>query len=147
MKKALIAYHSRTGKTETMADYIAEGLRIAGIEAVLRKITEIDNELDIVGFDAYIFGCPTYHKDITGGMKQFLFKAELANLTGKIGGAFGSHTHSGESAPMIYDTMMYVFKMNMTTLGPLNLTEAMVISSEGAKACQEYGKAIGEQLR
>lgn len=147
MKKALIAYHSRTGKTEAMADYIAEGLRIAGIEVVLRKISEIDNELDIVGFDAYVFGCPTYHKDITGGMKQFLFKAELANLTGKIGGAFGSHTHSGESAPMIYDTMMHVFKMDMTTLGPLNLTEAKVTSDEGAKACQDYGKAIGEQLR
>jgi flavodoxin len=147
MKKALIAYHSRTGKTETMADYIAEGLRIAGIEVVLKKISEIDNELDIVGFDAYVFGCPTYYKDITVGMKQFLFKAELANLTGKIGGAFGSHTHSGESAPMIYDTMMHVFRMDMTTLGPLNLTEALVISSEGAKACQEYGKAIGEQLR
>lgn len=147
MKKALIAYHSRTGKTETMADYIAEGLRFAGIEVVLKKISEIDNELDIVGFDAYVFGCPTYHKDITGGMKQFLFKAELANLAGKIGGAFGSHTHSGESAPMIYDTMLYVFKMDMTTLGPLNLTEDVVISSEGAKACQAYGKAIGEQLR
>lgn len=146
MKKALIAYHSRTGKTEMMADYIAEGLRIAGIEVVLKKISEIDNELDIVGFDAYVFGCPTYHKDITGGMKQFLFKAELANLTGKIGGAFGSHTHSGESAPMIYDTMMHVFKMDMTTLGPLNLTEAKVLGNEGAKACQDYGKALAEQL-
>ena len=147
MKKALVAYHSRTGKTETMADYIAEGLRMTGVEVVLKKITEIDNELDIVGFDAYVFGCPTYHKDMTGGMKQFLFKAELANLTGKIGGAFGSHTHSGESAPMIYETMMHVFKMDMTTLGPLNLTEAKVLSVDGQKACQDYGKAIGEKLQ
>lgn len=147
MKKALIAYHSRTGKTEIMADYIAEGLRFAGIEVVLKKISEIDNELDIVGFDIYVFGCPTYHKDITGGMKQFLFKAELAGLNGKIGGAFGSHTHSGESASMIYDTMLYVFKMDMTTLGPLALTEAKVLSNEGAKACQDYGKAIGEHLQ
>jgi hypothetical protein len=83
---------------------------------------------------------------MTGGMKQFLFKAELANLVGKIGGAFGSHTHSGESAPMIYDTMQHVFKMDMTDLGPLNLTEAMVGQEAGLKACQDYGKAIGEQL-
>ncbi len=146
MKKALIAYHSRTGKTEAIANHIAEGLRFAAVEVVLKKISEIDNELDIVGYDAYVFGCPTYHKDMTGGMKQFLFKAELANLTGKIGGAFGSHTHSGESAPMIYDTMMHVFKMDMTSLGPLNLTEGMVATAEGLKAGQDYGRALGEQL-
>jgi flavodoxin len=146
MKKVLIVYNSRTGKTEAMANYLAEGLRIAACEVDVTKIADIDSEVGITGYDGYIFGCPTYHKDMTGGMKQFLFKAELANLTGKIGGAFGSHTHSGESAPMIYDTMLHVFKMDMTDLGPLNLTEAMVTGEEGRKACQDYGKAVGEKL-
>jgi flavorubredoxin len=94
-----------------------------------------------------VFGCPTYHKDMTSNMKQFLFLAERANLVGKMGGAFGSHTHSGEAAPMIYDTMQYVFKMDMTTLGPLNLTEEMVKTDDGVKACQQYGRAIGEMLQ
>jgi flavodoxin I len=146
MKKVLVAYFSRTGKTEAMANYIAEGLRIKGLDVEVKKISSIENEKGIIGFDGYVFGCPTYHKDMTSGMKQFLFKAEKANLTGKIGGAFGSHTHSGESAPMIFDTMHHVFKMDMTNLGPLNLTEAMVDSSEGMKACQDYGKALGEKL-
>lgn len=146
MKKVLIVYSSRTGKTESMANYLAEGLRFAACDVEVKKIADIDNELDIIGYDAYLFGCPTYHKDMTGGMKQFLFKAERANLVGKIGGAFGSHTHSGESAPMIYDTMQHVFKMDMTDLGPLNLTEAMVEQDDGLKACQDYGKAIGEKL-
>ena len=146
MKKVLIAYVSRTGKTETMATYIAEGLRISGQEVALKKISTIDDEQGIIGYDGYVFGCPTYHKDMTSGMKQFLFKAERANLIGKIGAAFGSHTHSGESAPMIFDTMEHVFKMEMTNLGPLNLTEAMVDSREGTKACQDYGKAVGERL-
>ena len=146
MKKVLIAYVSRTGKTEAMANYIAEGLRIGGQEVDVKKIAAIENTKGITGYDGYVFGCPTYHKDITSGMKHFLFKAEKANLTGKIGGAFGSHTHSGESAPMIFDTMQHVFKMDMTNLGPLNLTEAMVDGSEGMKACQDYGKALGEKL-
>ena len=146
MKKVLIAYVSRTGKTEAMANYIAEGLRITGQEVDLKKISAIENEKALAGYDGYVFGCPTYHKDMTGGMKQFLFKAEKANLTGKIGGAFGSHTHSGESAPMIFDTMEHVFKMDMTDLGPLNLTEAMVQEGEGMKACQDYGKAVGDKL-
>ncbi|WP_372681258.1 flavodoxin domain-containing protein [Desulfosarcina sp.] len=146
MKKVLIAYVSRTGKTEAMANYIAEGLRIKGKEVDVKKIASIENEKGVVGYDGYVFGCPTYHKDMTSGMKQFLFKAEKANLTGKIGAAFGSHTHSGESAPMIFDTMQHVFKMDMTDLGPLNLTEAMVESGQGMKACQDYGKALGEKL-
>jgi flavodoxin len=146
MKKVLIAYVSRTGNTEAMANYIAEGLRITGKEVELKKISAIENEKGLAGYDGFVFGCPTYHKDMTGGMKQFLFKAEKANLTGKIGGAFGSHTHSGESAPMIFDTMEHVFKMDMTNLGPLNLTEAMVQEGDGMKACQDYGKALGEKL-
>ena len=146
MKKVLIAYVSRTGVTEKMANYLAEGVRMGGHEAELMKTSSIKNEKALSGFDAFIFGCPTYHKDITSGMKQFLFIAEKANLTGKIAGAFGSHTHSGESAPMIFDTMQHVFKMDTVDLGPLNLTEAMMESDEGAKACQQYGKALTEKL-
>lgn len=146
MKKVLVAYVSRSGNTEKMANYIAEGLRITGKEVKVAKISTLQSEKDIEGYDGYIFGCPTYHKDITGGMKNFLFMVEKTNLTGKIGGAFGSHTHSGESAPMIYDTMQHVFKMDTTELGPLNLTEAMLPTDEGLKACQDYGKALGEKL-
>jgi flavorubredoxin len=146
MKKVLIAYVSRTGVTEKMANYLAEGVRMGGQEAELMKTSSIKSENVLSGFDAFIFGCPTYHKDITSGMKQFLFLAEKANLTGKIAGAFGSHTHSGESAPMIFDTMQHVFKMDTMDLGPLNLTEAMMESEEGVKACQQYGKALTEKL-
>ena len=129
-----------------MANYIAEGLRMSACQVDVKPISAIDNEEDISGYDSYVFGCPTYHKDMTGGMKQFLFKAEKAKLVGKFGGAFGSHTHSGESAPMIFDTMLHVFKMDVTDLGPLNLTEAKVLSDEGMKACQAYGKALSEQF-
>ncbi|MDD9300947.1 MAG: flavodoxin domain-containing protein [Desulfobacter sp.] len=146
MKKVLIAYTSRTGTTQTMADYLAEGIRMGGGEVTASKISQLKSEKEVSGYDACLFGCPTYHKDMTGGMKQFLFVAERANLTGKIGGAFGSHTHSGESAPMIYETMQHVFKMDVTELGPLNLTEDMMKTDEGAKACQQYAKALVENL-
>ncbi len=146
MKKVLVAYSSRTKKTKTMANYIAEGLRMSACQVDVKPISAIENEEDLTGYECYVFGCPTYHKDMTGGMKQFLFKAELARLVGKFGGAFGSHTHSGESAPMIYDTMLHVFKMDMTDLGPLNLTEAKVLTDEGMNACQAYGKALAEKF-
>jgi len=146
MKKVLIAYISRNGTTEKMANYLAEGIRISGNEAQLEKISNLKKPEDLSGFHGYVFGCPTYHKDMTGGMKQFLFVAEKANLLGKIGGAFGSHTHSGEAAPMIFETMQHVFKMDVVDLGPLNLTEALMETDEGMRACQDYAKGLCEKL-
>ncbi len=58
MKKILIAYDSKTGRTQKMAETIAQGVRQAGAEAVLRRIGEIGNEKELEGFDGYIFGCP-----------------------------------------------------------------------------------------
>ena len=146
MKKVLIGYVSRTGITGKMADYIAEGIRISGHEANLVKISEIKNEKSLEGYDGYVFGCPTYHRDLTGGMKSFLFLAQKVNMVGKIGGAFGSYTHSGESAQMIYDTMQHVYKMDMTDLGALNVKEGVVSTDEGRRACQDYGKAVGNKF-
>ena len=146
MHKILVAYTSRTGKTEKMAEYIAEGIRFSGHEAVVEKVSAIKNEKQIEGYDGYVFGCPTYHRDLTQGMKTFLFLAEKANLLGKIGGAFCCYTHSGESGPMLYDTMQYVFKMDTVDLGALNLKEAAVETTEGMHACQDYGKAVGQKF-
>ena len=147
MHKVLVAYISRTGMTEKMANFIAEGVRIAGHEADIKKIAGIKTEKELEGYDGYIFGCPTYHRDMTAGMKTFLFLAQKANLTGKMGGAFCSYTHSGESGPMIYDTMQHVYKMDVVDLGSLNLKEHIIDTQEGAKACQDYGKALAAMFK
>lgn len=146
MKKVLVCYLSRTGNTKKMAEFLAEGVRMTGNTAELKKISEIKSGKDFEGYDGFVFGCPTYHRDITEGMKRFLFMAEEAKLVGKIGGAFGSFTHSGESASMIYDTMLYVFKMDMVDLGALDLKEHLLETDEGIQACQDYGKAIGQKF-
>lgn len=146
MKKILVAYDSRTGKTEAMAEYIAEGIRISGNEAVLKRVTAIRNEKDLQGYDGYIFGSPTYHRDMIGTMKTFLFLVQKAKLEGKLGAAFGSYTHSGDAPKLIFDTLENVFKMDMTDLGSFNLLEHLVGTAEGLRACQAYGKAIGEKL-
>ena len=146
MHKILVAYISRTGMTEKMANFIAEGIRMAGHEVELKKIAQIKSEKELEGFDGYILGCPTYHRDMTNGMKTFLFLAQKANLVGKMGGAFCSYTHSGESGSMIFDTMQYVYKMDMVDLGALNLKEHIIDTQEGVKACQDYGKAVASKF-
>ncbi|MDR4509460.1 MAG: flavodoxin domain-containing protein [Candidatus Brocadiaceae bacterium] len=146
MKKVLIVYFSRTGKTEQMAEYIAEGIRFTGNQAEVKNLSEIANEKDLEGYEGYILGSPTYHREIAGNMKTFLFLAQKANLKGKVGGAFGSYTHSGDAPKAIFDTMEHVFKMDMTELGSFNLLEHLVETGEGLRACQDYGKALGKKL-
>ena len=146
MGKVLITYYSRTGKTEKMAEYIAEGIRFSGNSAEIRKLSDIKNEQELEGYDGYAFGCPTYHRDMTANMKTFLFVVDKAKLKGKAGGAFGSYTHSGDAPKYIFDTMEHVFKMDMTPLGSFNLLENLVEGTEGMRACQDYGKSISEKL-
>lgn len=146
MKKVLVAYDSRTGKTERMAQWIAEGIRMGGHEAELKRITQIKNEGELAGYDGYVFGSPTYHRDMIGSMKTFLFLAHKAGLSGKVGGAFGSYTHSGDAAKIIFDTMEHVFKMQMSELGSFNLLEHLVPTQEGMKACHDYGRALASKL-
>jgi len=146
MKRVLIAYVSRTGKTEKMAEYIAEGVRVTGNDAEVKKITEIKNEKGLDEYDGYVFGSPTYHRDMTDGMKTFLFLAQKANLQGKVGGAFGSYTHSGDAPKAIFDTMEYVFKMDVLDLGSFNLKEHIIETDKGLRACQDYGRAVAQKL-
>ena len=121
MKKVLIAYESRTGNTEKMAEYIAEGIRMGGNEVEVKKTNTLKKTDDLKGYDAYVLGCPTYHRDMTEPMKTFLFLVRKAGLKGKLGGAFGSYTHDGNAPAMIFDTMQYVFNMEPFELGPFNL--------------------------
>ena len=146
MGRVLIAYYSRTGKTEKMAEYIAEGVRFSGNSVDIRKLTDIKSEQELDGYDGYILGCPTYHRDMTANMKTFLFLVKKAKLNGKVGGAFGSYTHSGDAPKYIFETMENVFKMDMTSLGSFNLLEHLVEDTEGMRACQDYGKSISEKL-
>ena len=146
MKKVLIAYFSLTGTTQKMAEYIAEGVRFSEQRVTLKKASDIKNAEDLAGYDGYIFGSPTYHRDMAEPMKTLLFLARKANLEGKLGGAFGSYTHDGNAPAMIFDTMQYVFKMEPFVLGPFNLLEAKVAISEGLHACQDYGRVFGEKL-
>lgn len=146
MKKVLLGYVSRTGNTEKMAEYIAEGLRMTGNTVAIKKISELKDAASLEGYDAYIFGSPTYHLEPIQSMKTFLFLLEKVEVEGKLAGSFGSFTHSGNAPKIILDTMEYVFKMKASSLGAFNLLEHKVEAPDGIRGCQDYGKAFGEQI-
>ncbi len=150
MKKVLVAYFSKTGNTEIMAQMIAEGVRITGREADLKKVSEITDEKELNGYDAFVLWCPTYHLDMPEPFKRFLSIAEKAGLQEKIGGAFSSRSHPGGSeggtAATIFEIMESRLKMKMTNLGPFNLEGGLTVQVQDMHTCQEYGKSIGKML-
>jgi flavodoxin len=152
MKKVLIAYFSSTGMTETMAQYIAEGVRFSGHSAVVKKIRDVGDVSEVVGYDGYIFGSPTFSLDLPKPVKAFLSVVQKAKLEGKMGGAFGSYRHDvsyqhDSYAPaIIFRILQTEDNMRPFELGAFNLKEDSVETREGMKACQDYGRVFGERL-
>jgi len=143
MSRALIVYSTRTGQTRRIAELIAEGLRFSAVEVTMKDVTEIKREMELTGYDIYVFGSSTYHGTMMDRMKTFLFLAERAGLKGAKGGAFGSYGWSGEAAERIYDTMKNVFGMDMAH-GPLMLKGGSV--DGGIKVAQDYGRELAAKL-
>jgi len=143
MAKVLVVFTTRTSETKNIAELIAEGIRFTGAEATVANVTGIKKEVDLEGYDAYVFGSATYHGQMMQGMKTMLFLAEKVNLEGKAGGSFGAFGWSGEAPGRIFDTMTNIFKMDMVS-GPLRLKSASL--GGGIQMCQDYGKEIGKKL-
>ena len=139
MGKALIVYATRSGQTKNIAQLIAEGMRIAGMEVDLKSATEIKKAEDLGGYDAYVLGSATYHGGMMESMKQLLFLAEKAGLEGKCGGSFGAFGWSGEAPERIFNTMKHVLNMNMAG-DCLRLKSASL--QGGIPMAQDYGKQM-----
>ena len=152
MKRVLIAYFSLTGVTEKMADYVAEGVRFSGHEAVVKQIEDIKDTAALAGYDGCIFGSPTFSLDIPKPVKMFLSNAEKVNFAGKLGGSFGpyihdnSYQHDTHAPAIIFDILQSEHKMKPFELGPFSLKEELAETSEGMKACQDYGRVFVETL-
>lgn len=144
MKKALIVYATRTQNTKGIAELIAEGLRMSGVEVTLMNAN--DPKLENIKFDDYdaiVLGSATYHGEMMQHMKTLLFRLESANLSGKVGGAFGAYGWSGEAPVRIFDTMANVFGMKMVS-GPLRLKSPSI--GGAIQMAQAYGKEIAKAM-
>ena len=152
MKKVLIVYFTTTGTTEKMAEYIAEGVRIGGGQAVTKSLSTIRATSDITGYDGYIVGSPTFSLDAPAPVKKFLDLAGKAGLNGKAVGTFGPFTHDvgyqhdSHAPSIILDSLQRDAGMKPFELGPFALKEDAVGTGDGMKACHDYGRIFGEKL-
>ena len=144
MNKILILYYSRTGNTEKMAKAVEEGVKkIDGVEVDLMYHVALE---DLADYDAIVVGVPTYHHDMTVGIKKLFEDAAVknVNLKDKIGAAFGSYGWSGEAPKLILEIMKNRFAMSIIEM-PLHIK--YVPDSAGLDKCREFGKRITEKTR
>ncbi|WP_244834014.1 NAD(P)H-dependent oxidoreductase [Clostridium sp. BJN0001] len=88
--KIAILYVSRTGKTEKVANLIAEGTkRVDNIEVKTMNIDNIDKDY-LKEADGIIFGTPTYYANMSWELKKWFDESGSLNLEGKLGAVFST---------------------------------------------------------
>jgi NAD(P)H dehydrogenase (quinone) len=126
MAKVLVLYYSSYGHIERMAEAVAEGVRKADSDAVIKRVPELvpdelarklgyklDQKAPIVTvdelprYDAIIFGTPTRYGNMTAQMKNFLDQTGQlwlsGALVGKVGSVFSSTAsqHGGQESTIL----------------------------------------------
>lgn len=126
MTKVLVLYYSSYGHIEQMASAVAEGVREAGAEAVIKRVPELVPEdvakashfkldqaapiatvAELPDYDAIILGVPTRFGNMPAQMKNFLDQTgglwAQGKLIGKVGSVFTSTAtqHGGQESTIL----------------------------------------------
>lgn len=126
-----------------MANAVADGAKNAGTPD-LELTYHVDAE-DLANFGAILIGAPTYHHDMPIDMKTLFEEAaaKSVNLTGKVGGAFGSYGWSGEAPKRLLEIMKNKFEMQV--IEPPLLAK-YVPDGTMLDKCRALGKQVSETL-
>jgi len=147
MKKLAVVYHSGYGHTQTLAQSIAKGASIEGLEVNLEELEDI-NHLD--DFDAMVFGSSTYMGAVSGQFKMFMDKSSGAffnrNWQNKIAAGF---TNSGSLSGDKFNTLMqltaFAAQHGMIWIGQNEMNESAFegMTSGDATAVNRMGSTLG----
>ena len=119
----LVAYYSRSGNTERMAEAVAKGSsRVPGVKTVIKKVEEVTKD-DLNAADGIVLGSPTYFANLPGKMKMAIddwsWKMK-ADLTDKVGGAFATGGgQMGGKEHVVVSLLLFMINNRMVVGGPL----------------------------
>ncbi len=102
MLKVLVIYYSKSGHTESMAEWIADAITEEGLEVVCKKVEDA-NPAELLDTDAVVLGSPTYYGTMAAEMKKFLDDSikHHGKLEGKVGAAFATANAMGQETTVI----------------------------------------------
>ncbi|WP_138494228.1 flavodoxin [Paenibacillus pinistramenti] len=146
MSKVLIVYASLTGNTEEIAELIAEGIRAAGSEAVL-KMVEDCNAAEFLNYDALMLGAYTWGDgELPDEFIDFIEEMEELDLKGRTAAAFGS----GDTGYRIYCGAVDQLESKLEELGAVLAQPSLKIeygpNQEEKGLCREFGVMFIQSL-
>ena len=108
--QVLVAYHSLSGNTETMAQSVVDGAEaVPGTRVLLHGVEEVTEKV-LFGSDALIVGSPVYWSNMSGEVKTFFDRWQFEfgvfpefKMRNKVGAAFatGGQVSSGKEVTML----------------------------------------------
>ena len=140
MSKIAIVFWSGTGNTETMANYIAEGVRAAGGEVEMFGPSDFTaGQLD--AFSAVAFGCPAMGSEVLEEDEfEPMFTAVESSLRGKNIALYGSYGWGDGEWMRDWRDRCNNAGANLLDENGLIVNEAP--DAEGAEACKEVGRRL-----
>lgn len=152
MVSILVAYDTKYGNTQRVAETIAEGLNTAReVKATVLNIKKVDAKT-IAAFDALLVGCPTHMGGPTRTAKKFIERLGKLKLEGKRIAVFDTYiTADFEKGVQKMEALVREKAPSLTIASPgLSIKVAgmkgPIVNGELAK-CQEFGKRFAAQLR
>lgn len=130
MKKLAVIYHSAHGHTAHIAAQVAAGARAAGdIEVHLLEAGDLaKSPQDLVDFDGFVFGSPTYLGGVSGPFKMFMDSTgglwKRHQLKGKLASGFTvSSLPSGDKQSTLLSMFVFAMQHGMIWVGNAILPE------------------------
>jgi multimeric flavodoxin WrbA len=124
MTKLAIIYHSAHGHTEHIARRVLEGAQqVEGVEAHLIKAEDMGTRPnDLVDFDGFIMGSPTYLGGVSGQFKSFMDSTGRLwgkqGLKGKLAAGFTvSSLPAGDKQSTLMSMFVFAMQHGMLWVG------------------------------
>jgi multimeric flavodoxin WrbA len=140
MAKILIVYHSLSGNTKAAAEAVAEGVKAAGAQAVLKEGLKAGPD-DLLACDAIAAGTPDYFSYMAGGLKDF-FDRSFYPTQGKVAdkpcGIFVTHGGGGRAVDSV-KSVCGSFKFKL-------VGEPVLVKDKPDKAAVGKLQALGKAL-
>lgn len=143
----VIVYGSMYGNTERMAESVAQGLVMNGIQTVvMHNVSKSDPSVilrDIFKYKGLVIGSPTYCNDLHPEIHSLLTKIELRQVKKRDYGFFGSYSWAGISNKKLAE---FGEKMKWRVIDD-SVEEKMGLKEDKYLQCVQLGKNLADLLR
>ena len=146
MVKAILVYGSMTGNTEILSQSVQEGLKISGVDVLVKSAAETQPE-ELKNYDGIILGCSTWGDgELQDDFISFEENMKKIDLSGKKTACFGP----GDSAYPQFCKAVDILEETLKSCGAKIIIDSLKIDGEVEPKLEEakdWGKKIGERLK